>query len=182
MERLFACLLLLTAPLCADILPDGHAPVTHEILILGLDTAPEGTHFAVFPTSMSGGWTRIENGVPFHFYKFCDPHLYAFTGEAPPTFTEDDAPAGLPVSSVSFSRVSSVDERRATRAIRTIYRFGGLHETHIKLTLESETHYDAEGRPVSPTARRSIPRAWYALSGIGLALIVILVQRKRANE
>ncbi|MDA1263471.1 MAG: hypothetical protein O2816_00160 [Planctomycetota bacterium] len=167
----------LTSPAQADVLVPGTAPVRHKFEIRGLDQAPAGTKFFLFPAYMGGGPTQIFDGEPFSFYKFCDPKIYAYTG-ALPEFEDERVVPDLPASEFELSLTSAVKESSATRAITTVYQFDGIEGDVVKLSLVSDTHFDADGNEIAAGTSR-MNMAWLCLPCLGLLLLGGIVVRGR---
>jgi len=171
-----AALTALAAPASADVLPPGTAPVDHQFVVRGLEHAPEGTRFFLYPAHFEADARVIADGEPFSFYKFCTPRLYACSGEVP-EYEGWTAQPDLPASAFAFEEVSAVPDTSATRAIRTVYEFRGIEGGVVQLERVSETRYDAAGREIGAATSRMDPR-WFWLPGPGLLLLGALAVRR----
>ena len=121
------------APVSSDVIPPGHKPVVHDILIAGTERFPEYTFF-VAPTSMAGGVHRVRPGQPIRFYKLASPRLWAVKGPVPatPTLLDLDQP-GNPRSSETFHQASTVPELDPTSRIRTTVTVKSIDKGVLRL-------------------------------------------------
>jgi len=176
---------LAAAPAAAqEVLPEGHAPLRHEIAIDGLDAAPEGTRFVVYPATAGGVATVASNMQPLALEPGVEARLYAVPADAPDEL-DPEALAELPRSEVTFTIQASVPEARRARNLQQVYAFEGIADGVVELSLKAEQHYDANDQPVAADAVREETSPLLVVllgaGGVALVAVALFLRRQRAE-
>ena len=149
---MLALLLTLTcqpAPAVPDIIFPGSHGVTHDFVIEGIDRAPAGTRFFLFPVRGDGFVQEVVDGEPFRFYKLFKPRVYATRGELP-SYENRGVTPELPASTIALQMVSSVKDADPLDSLRTVYEFQGIENDVVKLELVEELRYGKDGELLDP--------------------------------
>ncbi len=174
-----ALLLAVAAPAGADILPDGHKGVRHEIRFEGMDReAFAGVRFVLYPTDVSGHWLEVAAGKPVAFYHLAGPRLYAVKDAIP----EDEKKretffAALPRSEPIGLR-NTLPESDPRARIATTYRIAAIDGLAVALEKREEA-WDADGERVESGKGSAALPGFLGTSAIAMLLLAASVVRRR---
>jgi hypothetical protein len=158
-----------------DILPPGHKPVVHEIVLEpGLDVAP--WRFVAAPSPGLAGMTPIVLGEPFRFSSKYGTAIWALPADAElPVRFDRPTMVRFAVCNDLVQEVASVPLTSPLARVRTTYRIAGVSEREVCLELVAEQRFDAAGRELALTA------LWWPclpIAAIGLIGLRALARRR----
>ncbi len=167
-----ASLLLL---LLGDVIIEGNAPVRHEFVLEG----GAGHLLVAHPTDMAGGYVVVRPGVPFSFYKFARPRVWALK-EGTPLDSKWMEDPSVPRSEETLVPTSSVPAAEATASIVTRYVIAGIEGSRVRLRLQADDHFDDRGGRVRAGERSTRKQVLAMVLTLAVETIVVVLLLKRA--
>ncbi len=161
--------------LLGDVIVEGQSPVRHEFVVEG----GTGCLLVAHPTDMSGGYEVIRPGVPFSFYKFARPRVWALPAGTPLDSKWMEDPS-VPRSEETLELNSSVPAAEATASIVTRYVIAGIEGSRVRLRLQSDDHFDDRGGRVRAGERSTRKQLRAMLLTLAVETIVVVLLLKRA--
>lgn len=156
-------------PSSPDVLPPGHRPVCHELVLVWSDEVERAWQFVAAPTSGFHGVTAIRRGEPFRFSSKYGTRIHALPVGAPlPSdvgeWTRQHPSAAPPVHEERSAPVWST-----VALVRTTVRVHAIDATGIGMQVEREERFGAMGEALTLARPWPLLGAVAALGALGLA-------------
>ncbi len=183
MRATLLCCVLASGPASPDILPPGHKPVRHEIVLVA-PPALESRRFLA-ASLLGPGPQEVTVNAPFTFSSKYDTRIYALgDGEtlAPAAragMTAEWAAAHASCA-VPVRQIASVPVTSPLARVLTTCRVVAVTEREVQLEVVSEERFDAADRRLDGASGDAVLIGIAALGAAGIVALVTGRRRRRA--